>query len=161
MENYSGFKIRCFSEDQTYFNEIGVLEHDYLLGNLFFSNEISHTSIKFDRHEELSEDENELLNLFTSNEDEIAVSSKILSAKDILPAFDKIYKKVYQIKMEALENDLNDISILDISQKEKRIRTRTKINYYFDFESSFGVLYGIIKVASAQDFKIQIIEVDC
>ncbi len=161
MGIYVGFKVRFFSDDQTYFNEISVSEHDYLLGNLFFNNEISHTSIKFDRHEELSDEENELLNLYKSEEDEILVSSKIFNAKDILPVFDKIYRKVYRIKMEALENDLNDISILDISQKEKIIRRKTKINYYFDFESSFGVLYGIIKVASEQDYKIQIIEVDC
>jgi hypothetical protein len=63
--------------------------------------------------------------------------------------------------MEALENDLNYISLLNMSLEEKTIRRKTKINYYFDYESSFGVLYGIIKVASEQDFKIQIIQVHC
>lgn len=157
----TGFRVSIFNNDQTYFNEISVSEHDYLLGSLFFDNEITHTSIKFDRHEELSDEENELLNLYKSEEDEILASSKIFNAKDILPVFDKIHKKLYQQKIEALEKDLNYISLLNISFEEKTIRRKTKINYYFDYESSFGVLYGIIKVASEQDLKIQIIQVDC
>lgn len=98
----TGFRVSIFNNDQTYFNEISVSEHDYLLGSLFFDNEITHTSIKFDRHQELSDEENELLNLYKSEEDEILASSKIFNAKDILPVFDKIHKKLYQQKIEAL-----------------------------------------------------------
>jgi len=153
----TGIKVRIFNSNQTEFKEISVSEQDNSLGSLFFTNEISYTTIKFDRLQEFTEEENELLDLSGSEEEEMLAFSKISNAKDILPILDKIYKKLYRQKRDALYNDLNDIVNLDISDEEKSKSKKSKISDYFTFESSFSILRGIIKVASAQDNKIQII----
>jgi hypothetical protein len=153
----TSIKVRIFNNDQTEFKEITVSEQDNSLGSLFFCNEISYTSIKFDRQQEFSNEENKLLNLIESEEEEMMAYSEIYSAKEILPIIDKIYKKLYRQKSEALNNDLNHILNLEISHDEKTKRKKNKIGDYFDFESSFSIFKGIIKVASEQDNKIQII----
>jgi hypothetical protein len=153
----TSIKVRIFNTDQTEFKEITVSEQDNSLGSLFFNNEISYTIIKFDRRQEFSDEENELLDLSESEEEEMLAFSKISNAKDILPIVDKIYKQLYRQKSEALNNDLNDILNLEISEEEKSKRKKSKIGDYFDFESSFSIFRGIIKVASEQDNKIQII----
>lgn len=171
-------KIRIFKDNQEEYNEVTVSEQDNSLGSLFFSNEISYTSIKFDRQQELSAEENQLLDLtgegkedddeedyedeedYDDEEDEddgMTEYSKISDAKEVLLVIDKIYNKLYRRKREALNNDLDEISKLEISEEDKIKRRTSKISDYFDFESSFSIFRGIIKSASEQGSKIQII----
>lgn len=155
-------KIRIFKENQQEYKEVSVTEQDNSLGSLFYSNEVSYTSIKFDRLQELSDEENQLLNLSAEGEDddeedEMIEYSKISDAKDVLLVIDKIYNKIYRSKREALNNDLDEISKLEISEEDKIKKRTSKISDYFDFESSFSIFRGIIKVASEQELKIQII----
>jgi hypothetical protein len=139
----------------------------------------SYTSIKFDRLQELSDEENQLLDLKGEGkkeddeeddeedyeeddeedyeEDEMTEYSKISDAKDVLLVIDKIYNKVDRRKIKALNNDLDEISKLEISEEDKIKKRTSKIRDYFDFESSFSIFRGIIKGASEQESKIQII----
>lgn len=154
----TSLKIRVFIDNKTDYKEITVSDQDNSLGSLLFnSGEISYTSIQFDRCEGFSDQENSLLNLIESDEEEMMAYSEIIQAADVITVVEKIHRKLYRIKKESLEKDLDAISTLNISDEEKIDRRKSKIGDYLDFESSFGIFVGIIKMASKQDFKIQIV----
>lgn len=150
-------KIRIFNSNEPSFKEVTVSEQDNSLGSLFYNNEISYTSVRFDRHQELSAAENELFDLTEDAEDELLAYSRVSAAKDVLAVTDKIYRKLFRLKSVALNNDLTGLMALDISEEEKLKRRHSKISDYLDFESSFSIFRGIIKTASEQQAKIQII----
>ncbi len=150
-------KVRVFEQDQTTFKDIAVTDQDNSLSSLFYNSEISYTSIAFDRQQELSPAENELLDMKESEDEEMMVYSRISAAKEVLPVIEKLYKKVYRLKTAALDNDLMEIARLDLSEEERAKKRKYKISEYFDFDTSFGIFYGIIKVAAEQDRQIQLV----
>lgn len=150
-------KVRVFDQDQSGFKDIAVTDQDNSLSSLFYNREISYTSIGFDRQQELSPAENELLDMKESEDEEMMVYSRISAAKEVLPVIEKLYKKFYRLKTAALDNDLMEIARLDLSDEERTKKRKYKISEYFDFDTSFGIFYGIIKVAAEQDRQIQLV----
>ncbi len=152
----TSIKVRIYTNNQTEYKEVTVSDQDNSLGSLFFNSEISYTSIQFDRKNELTDKENEVLNLEESDEEMLAVS-RIINAKEVDQVVERMYNKMYREIRLALHRDLNDISALDTSDDEKSKKQKSKIGDYFDFENSFSIFRGIIKAASEEDQQIQIV----
>lgn len=149
-------KVRLFQENSDDYQEVEVSEQDNSLSSLFFNNEISYTSIKFDRHTELVPEENKFLEL-TENEEEMMACTDLVNAKDLLKVFDTIGRKLHKLKREALNNDLNKIQAQDLDSEEKEKRKKTQVGEYLGFESSFSVFKGILKTAVVLNCKVQIV----
>ncbi|MBK9462175.1 MAG: hypothetical protein IPN94_22835 [Sphingobacteriales bacterium] len=152
-----GIKVRIFQNDSDNYKEIEVSEQDNSLGSLFYSDEISYTTIKFSLRDELTEEDFELFKLQEVEDEEMMSCSKIIDIDLALKTFDKIYRKNYRAKNEALNNDLTKIDLLDITLEEKNKRKKSQIREYLGFENSFGIFVGILKTAKAFGDKVQIV----
>ncbi len=152
-----GIKVRIFQNDSDNYKEIEVSEQDNSLGSLFYSDEISYTTIKFSLRDELTEEDFELFKLQEVEDEEMMSYSKIIDIDLVLKTFDKIYRKNYRAKNEALNNDLTKIDLLDITLEEKNKRKKSQIREYLGFENSFGIFVGILKTAKAFGDKVQIV----
>jgi hypothetical protein len=153
----TGIKVRIFQNDSDNYKEIEVSEQDNSLGSLFYSDEISYTTIKFSLRDELTEEDFELFKLQEVEDEEMMSYSKIIDIDLVLKTFDKIYRKNYRAKNEALNNDLTKIDLLDITLEEKNKRKKSQIREYLGFENSFGIFVGILKTAKAFGDKVQIV----
>jgi hypothetical protein len=152
----SSIKVRLFQEGSDDYKEIEVSEQDNSLASLFYVDEVKYTSIKFDRHAELTSEENAFIEL-TENEEEMMACTNLMDAKVALKIFDSIDRKLRKLKREALNNDLNKIQSQELDNEEKEKRKKAEISEYLGFESSFNIFKGIIKTAVVLDFKIQIV----
>lgn len=153
----SVLKVRIFQNGQSDYHEIAVSDQDNSLASLFFGDEVFYTSVRFDRDEELSAEENELLNLSERDEEEMLVCSGIIPAESLLPVIDKMHRKLYRRTRESLNNDLLEIDQQEIPDDEKTKKRYLKTGDYFDFESSLSILIGILKAASGQGLSVQIV----
>ena len=149
-------KVRLFQDNSEDYKEIEVSEQDNSLSSLFYTKEVAYTSITFDRHAELTLEDNKLLDL-TEYEEEMMACSEIVHPKDLLKVFDTIDRKLRKLKREALNNDLNKIHSKELDAEEKEKRKRVQIGEYFGFEGSFNTLQGILKTAVVLNFKVQIV----
>lgn len=149
-------KVRLFQDGSEDYKEVEVSEQDNSLSSLFFTNEISYTSIKFDRHAELTPEDNKFLEL-TENEDEMMACTSLMDAKAALRIVDTIGRKLHKLKREALNNDLNKIQAQDLDAEEKEKRKKVQMGEYFGFEGSFNTLKGILKTAVVLNFTVQIV----
>jgi hypothetical protein len=149
-------KVRLFQEGSDDYKEVKVSEQDNSLASLFFSKEVSYTSIKFDRHVELTPEQNALLEV-TEDEDGMMACSNIIDAQEVLKVFDSIDRKLRKPKRESLNNDLTKINLQLLDAEEKEKRMRAQIGEYLNFESSSGLLEGILKTAVVLNLKVQIV----
>lgn len=152
----SSIKVRLFQEGSDDYKEVEVSEQDNSLASLFYVDEVRYTSIKFDRHAELTPDENGLIEL-TENEEEMMACTNIMDSATALGIFEKIHRKLHKLKREALNQDLNAIQLKELEAEEKEKRKKTQMGEYFGFENSFSVLKGILKTAVVLNLKVQII----
>lgn len=148
--------VRLFQDASEDYKEVEVSEEDKSLASVFFSNEIAHTSIMFDRHVELTPEQNAFLEV-TEDEDGMMACSKIIDAQEVLKVFDSIDRKLRKPKRESLNNDLTKIHLQLLETEEKEKRMRATIGEYLHFESSSGLLEGILKTAVVLNLKVQIV----
>lgn len=149
-------KIRLFQEGSEEYKEVEVSEQDNSLASLFFSKEVSYTSIKFDRHAELTPEENALIEL-AEDEEGMMACSDLIDAKATLKIIDSIDRKIRKSNREALNNDLGKIESQDLDNEEKEKRKKSQIGEYFGFENSFNIFKGILKTAVVLNVKVQIV----
>lgn len=150
-------KIRIFENDLEDYKEVEVTDVDNSFGNMFWSDEIRYTSIKFDLKTELSEEEFETIRLIESEEEEMMAYSDIIEAALAAEIFEKVYRKLYRLKTQALIKDLTEIDALAIASEEKDKKKDYKTAEYFGFENSFSLILGILKTAKAFSKKIQLV----
>lgn len=153
----TGIKVRIFQNNSDNHKEVEVSEQDNSLGSLFYNDEISYTTIKFDLCKEISENEFEIFKLQQDEDEEMISYSGIIDTDLALKTFDKIYRKIYRVKNEALNNDLSKIDSLDINVEEKDKRKKRQISEYLGFENSFGIFIGILKTAKVFGDRVQIV----
>ncbi len=149
-------KVRLFQDNSEDYKEIEVSEQDNSLSSLFYTKEVAYTSITFDRHAELTPEDNKLLDL-TENEEEMMACTSLIDAKAALKIVDAIGRKLHKLKREALNNDLNKIQTQDLDAEEKEKRKKVQMGEYFGFEGSFNTLKGILKTAVVLNFTVQIV----
>lgn len=150
-------KIRIFENNPEDYNEAEVTDVDNSFANMFWSDEIRHTSIKFDLKTEISEEEFETIQLIESEEEEMMAYSDIIDSAAALEIFGKVYRKLYKRKTQALIKDLTEIDALAIAPEEKDRKKDFKTAEYFGFENSFSLILGILKTAKAFSKKIQLV----
>jgi hypothetical protein len=151
-------RIRFFKNDLDNFKEISnYADHDNYLDTLFHGDKIYGTSIHFNRKNELTAEENECLDLIIDENEEIRAYSKIMESSIAFNVFDKVYRKLFPLKSEALLADLSNIDLLDIVQEEKVKMKKNKIRSYLGFENSISALLGLLKTANDLEYKVQIV----
>lgn len=153
----AGISIRVFQNDSGKYKEIVFAGDTNSFGSLFYNAEIQYTSIQFNLESEITEEEYKLFRLQEEDDEGMVCCSNIIDADLAVKTFDKIYRRLYTSKVEALNNDLNTIYLLDINPEEKNQQINSKISEYLNFENTFGEFVGILKTANAFGNKIQII----
>ena len=153
----TSLKVRLYSKNDSNYNEVEISAQDNSLASLFTDSSIRYTSIYFNKQTELTEEECELFKLNCDEEDEMMMYSNIQNPEQFEKILEKIHRSLYKVKREALLNDLNKIELQDVSEEEKNKRKKLQMADYFDFEKSFGIMFGIIKTAKHIDCRIQIV----
>ena len=155
MGIYTHLSVKIFENNQIDFKEIELNGQDNSVVSLFLDSIIRHTNINFDRFQVLTDEENNLLHIIESEEN--LIYSAIIDSLLLLKIMDKIYSEILVTKILALNDELNTIEEFTTNNDEKAILKSSKIGDYMEFEGTFGMLRGILKVAKEFKLNVQII----
>ena len=153
-----GIKVKMLDESDNVKMEMDVSPQDNSLGSILDgSSEIRYLSLNLNDEKFLSQEELEKIKLNYDPEQEMVMVSNIIDSNEAIKLFEKIFRYTYRRMSNSLELDISKINELDIDDENKLRRRKDQISEYIGFEYSLGVVIGILKVASKNYPKVQIV----
>jgi hypothetical protein len=150
------FIIRLIDPVAGSIKEVRVSEQDNSLQSIFYNTNVKYTSITFDIEAELTEEEQALFRMDEEEEDMMGIAPVVEASAAVL-AFEKINKALRKRTAPALVNDLAAIEKESSEPEEVGKRKRSKVRDYLDFDSSFNIMYGVLKSAAAMSLQVQLV----
>jgi len=150
----TGLVVTLISSENSTKN-ITVSNQDNSMASLFYDTNISYTSIKFDKENLLTPEENDLLEMKEISE--LAMETKVMPAKKMDALLKKIWTRLYNLRAQHLNLDLQELRNTPYDDERKKMDQFNKISNYFGFLDSLGILRGIVKTAANDDLDIKIV----